>query len=253
MIASLAPLPHPAWVRDALGPVTGRGVRVAVIDSGWDVGLRVEGLRVEPGASFVGTTECSASPEDVQDRLGHGTSCATTVHRIAPDALLCPVRIFGATLETSIPEVRRAILWAVERGFDVVNLSLGTALPEAVVPLYAACEAALRAGTVVVAASSGAEGCYPAAFDNVLSVGAGPYTDPFRFVYREDDAVECLAARGIEGRVVSLGGEARVADGPSFAAPNVAGIAALIRERFPGSPLSRVRELLAGLSTSPPP
>lgn len=244
----LAPVPHPAWVREGLGPVTGRGVRVAVIDSGWDEAFPAAGVRTEPGAAFLG----SAAPDDVRDRLGHGTSCATTVHRIAPGAVLCPVRIFGATLETSVPEVRRALLWAVERRFDVVNLSLGTALPEAVVPLYAACEEALRAGTVVVAASSGGR-CYPAAFANVLSVGSGPYPDPFRFLYRPDEEVECLAARGIGGRVVSLRGEERAADGPSFAAPNVAGIVALFRERFPGCSLEGVRELLARFASSPPP
>ncbi|MBV9774399.1 MAG: S8 family serine peptidase, partial [Gemmatimonadetes bacterium] len=179
------------------------------------------------------------------DRTGHGTGCVTTLFRVAPDAEVYPVRVFDGTLETSVPALRDALLWAVREGFDVINLSLWTPRPDALVPLYAACEEARAAGSIVVAAAPReADHAYPAVFDNVLSVGVGPHDGPFEYEYHAGAAVECLAACGDRGWVTGLGGERIRASGSSFAAPNVAGIVALLRERYPAAPLDEVRALL---------
>lgn len=240
-----APLPRPRWVREALGGATGRGVRVAVIDSGWDHALRVPGLRLRPGVSFV---EGGGPSPDDGDRIGHGTACLATLFRVAPDAELCPVRVFGDTFETSVPVLQAALEWAVQERFDVISLSLWTPRADALVPLYTACEEARRAGLVVVAAAPGRpepERFYPAVFGNVLSVGMGPFGDPFRFAYRAGAGVECLAASGDHGAMLWRGGPRSEIWGSSFAAPNVAGIAALVRERHPSAGLDDVRIHLA--------
>ena len=211
------------------------------MDSGWDRTLVNHLVHLEEGAAFT-----DAGPRaDATDRVGHGTACITLAYRVAPGAAYCPVRVFEDRLETSVAALRGAVLWAVERGFDVVNLSLGTALEEAVLPLYEACERARDAGTVVVAASDPAgERRYPAIFENVVSVGTGPFADPFDYEFRPGNAVECLAC-GPEQETVWLGGEARRVRGSSYAAPNVTGLVALFRERHPRAPLDEVREFLA--------
>ncbi|HEX8430401.1 MAG TPA: S8 family serine peptidase [Longimicrobium sp.] len=238
----------PAWVRDALGGATGRGVRVGVIDSGWDRSLADP--RVVPGVGWTDPADDFAllRNDDDHDRLGHGTACADLILRLAPEAEIVPIRVFGGQLETSPGTLQAALHWAVEEGLDVINLSLGTTLEVALRPLYVICERARRAGRLVVAAGNNSgPWSYPAIFENVIGVSAARLSSPWEFRYRPDDAMEC-EAWGYDQPVKWLGGQTLVKSGTSFAAPNIAGIAALIMERHPGAPIERVRELLASFA-----
>jgi subtilisin len=238
-------LQAPEWVRGELGGATGRGVRVAVIDSGWD--RSIHDPRVLPGVSFVHPADdfAMARGDDDQDVLGHGTACADLILRIAPDARIIPVRVFGRVLETSPGTLQTALRWAIEAGVQVINVSLGTRLKGTLYPLYTACEIARQAGIVVVAAGDNArQWSYPAIFENVIGVDAARFDSPWHFHYRPDDAMECVAW-GVDHPVLWVGGERIPKQGTSFAAPNVAGIVALILERHPGATLEQVRDLLA--------
>jgi subtilisin len=235
----------PEWVRGELGGATGRGIRVAVIDSGWD--RSIEDPRVLPGVSFVHPADdfAMAQGDDDQDVLGHGTACADLILRIAPDARIVPVRVFGRVLETSPGTLQTALRWAIEAGVQVINVSLGTRLKGTLYPLYTACEIARQAGIMVVAAGDNArQWSYPAIFENVIGVDAARFDSPWHFRYRPDDAMECVAW-GVDHPVLWVGGERIPKQGTSFAAPNVAGIVALILERHPGATLEQVRDLLA--------
>jgi subtilisin family serine protease len=235
----------PAWVRDALGGATGRGVRVAVIDSGWD--RTIDDPRVLPGVSFVDPEDDFAlgQNDDDHDVLGHGTACADLVLRVAPNARVVPVRVFGKQLETSPGTIHAALVWAIEAGVQVINVSLGTRLEYALHPLYAVCERARRAGIIVVTAGHNAnDWSYPAIFENVIGVSAGRFASPYEFRYRAEHAMECVAW-GVEQEVTWLGGTRVVKHGTSFAAPNVAGIVALILEAHPGATIEEVREMLS--------
>lgn len=244
---------RPAWVRRELRSATGRGVRVAVVDSGWDRSL--VDPRVVPGIGLVSPENglAPARSDDDADRNGHGTACADLVLRVAPDAAVVPVRVFGRELETSPSVLCEAIRWAAERGIDVVNLSLGTHLEEALRPLYAACEVARRSGTVVVASGRRmADWGYPAVFENVIGVDAERFDSPFSYRYRHGQAAECLAW-GIDVPVRGLGGRPATQTGTSFAAPHIAGIVALFRERHPAASLEDVRGMLARHAMPEPP
>jgi subtilisin len=237
--------PPPAWVRDELGGATGRGVRVAVVDSGWD--RTQPEPRVLPGVSFVDPNDdlALARGDDDQDHLGHGTACADLILRIAPDARVVPVKVFGRILETSPGTLHAALVWALDAGVRVINVSLGTRLEGTLHPLYAVCEKARREGIVVVAAGHNAnDWSYPAIFENVIGVSAARFASPFEYHFRPEHAMEC-EAWGVEQPVRWIGGLRAVKDGTSFAAPNVAGIVALILERHPEATLDEVRELLA--------
>ncbi len=116
------PAARPAWLRDVLGDVTGRGVSVALVDSGRDV--EWDEPRIRPGEGLVGGgggLELEESSDD-RDRLGHGTAAADVLLRLAPGMEIHSLRVFGDRLETS-PEVIVASLdRAVELGVAIVNL-----------------------------------------------------------------------------------------------------------------------------------
>jgi subtilisin family serine protease len=242
-----APAPEgarPRWLDDAVGGATGRGVAVGVIDSGLDRGWRDPALSPGVGLLARGPGFVLERSGDWDDRIGHGTACAGIVRATAPNAAIVPIRVFDRRLATSIEVLIAALRWATERRLQVVNLSLGTRLEGALRPLYAACEEAARRGTVVVAAvDRPTRSSYPAVFANVLGVEAARFADPHRFLYRPDAAVECAAA-GCR-RVRWLGGGDHDFEANSYAAPYVAGLAALVLERAPGAGLEGVREFLA--------
>lgn len=235
---------NPFPLRDA----TGRGVRVGVIDTGWDRALADP--RILPGVGLVDPADDFAplaTPDD-HDRLGHGTACADLVLRLAPDASIVPIRVFGSQLETSPATLRAGLDWATEQRLPLVNLSLGTTLEEERAPLLAACRRAVAAGTLIVAAAPnhGAP-AYPAVFDEVIGVDADAFASRWHFRHRPGATIECTAS-GRDLRLRWRGGAEEVMSGTSFAAPHITGIVALILELHPGATLADVREMLARLA-----
>ncbi|HEX8211906.1 MAG TPA: S8 family serine peptidase [Longimicrobium sp.] len=239
----MTPEPPPR-IRELLGDATGRGVRVGVIDTGWDRTL--SDPRVLPGVGLTDPDDdfTLLRTDDDHDRLGHGTACADLILRLAPAATIVPIRVFGGQLETSPAALRAGIDWAAEESIPLVNLSLGTTLEHERAPLLAACARARRGGMLIVASSPNAgPATYPAAFDEVIGVDAGDFPSPWDFRHRPGALAECTAA-GTNQRLRWLGGCEEVMSGPSFAAPHITGIVALILERRPGAGLEQVREVL---------
>jgi subtilisin family serine protease len=235
----------PGWVREELGGATGSGIRVAVLDSGWD--RSIDDPRVLPGTGFVDPDDdfAMARNDDDHDVLGHGTACADVILGVAPDARIIPVKVFGNKLETSPGTLQAALEWAIEAGVQVINVSLGTRLKDWLHRLYLTCETARRQGIIVVAAGHNAnDWSYPAIFENVIGVSAARFGSPYDFHYRAEEAMECVGW-GVDRPVLWVGGERVLRHGTSFAAPGVAGIVALILERHPGAKLEDVREMLS--------
>jgi subtilisin family serine protease len=251
-------LRRPAWVEHDLGGASGRGVRVALLDSGVDPSWR--GPRWGRGVGLLDRAAAArqrfvlAADGDVDDLDGHGTACADVVLGMAPGVVIHPVRVFHRHRRTSLDVLLAGLRWAVEQGVDVVHLSLGSVLHSAAQPLYRACEEARRAGAVVVAATEPRRGVgYPAVFDNALGVAAGDFANVHDYLYRAEQAVECVAQG--RRRVRLLGGERRWGTATSYAAPHVTALVALFLETMGGPPtpssprdgtrLDRVRGLLA--------
>ena len=142
--------------------MTGRGVRVAVVDSGVHgghphVGGVAGGIHIAPDG---------AEKRDFTDRIGHGTAVAAAIREKAPDAEIWAVRVFGARLSTTASTLFRAIEWAAGRGVDLINLSLGTDRPEHRSAMAAVVGRAAGRGSLVVspAVHEGREwlpGCLP--------------------------------------------------------------------------------------------
>jgi Subtilase family len=104
----------------------GRGVTVAVVDSGIHAEHPHIGSRVIGGVCVLPAGDST----DWVDRIGHGTAVAAAIHEKAPLAELLSVRVFDRSLSTSAQSLADAIVWSADHGANLINLSLGTANPE---------------------------------------------------------------------------------------------------------------------------
>jgi subtilisin len=224
----------PAW---AWGGATGRGVRVAVVDSGVEADHpALEGcVEVDAGVAVSVDTDGNAvdHPGPHDDSFGHATAVAGIIHSLAPEARITSVKVLGPGLGGKAAGFLRGLGWAVEQGFDVINLSLGTTRKDWALPFYEVCDRAYFRGCLVVtAANNVARASFPSLYGSVTSVACNLATDPFRFHYNPDPPTEFLA-RGIDVDVAWRGGTYLKGTGNSYAAPHIAGIAALIRSKHP--------------------
>lgn len=224
----------PQW---AWGGATGRGVRVAVIDSGIEADHPdLDGcVEVEDGIAITldkaGDVIETVGPHD--DSFGHGTACAGIIHSLAPEARITSVKVLGAGLTGKAAAFLRGLAWAVEQGFDVINLSLGTTRKDWALPFYEVCdEGYFRNSVIVTAANNIVRPSFPSLFASVTSVASNLSKDPFRFHYNPEPPTEFLAP-GIDVDLAWLGGSRIVGTGNSYAAPHIVGIVALIRSKHP--------------------
>jgi type VII secretion-associated serine protease mycosin len=215
---------------------TGRGVTVAVVDTGVDASHPDLQHAVLPGIDLV-----DAGGDGRTDPNGHGTHVAGIIagaadgagmEGLAPDVRILPVRVLGRDGSGDDAVIAAGILWALRNGAQVINLSLGGIERD---PLLAdAVDRAVSAGVVVVAAAgnSGASGevMYPAAHPTVLAVAATGPDDKTSLFSTRGDYVD-LAAPGSMILSSYPGGQYRYESGTSMAAPFVSAAAAVLLER----------------------
>jgi subtilisin family serine protease len=127
---------------------TGRGVRIAVIDSG----VHAAHPHVQGVAGGIGIDHAGLTHDDLVDRLGHGTAVAAVLREKAPAAEILAVKVFDRELSTTGDALVAALRWARNHDVRLVNLSLGTANPSHEAALRAEVRAADAAGVIVVAA-----------------------------------------------------------------------------------------------------
>ncbi|MDG4806084.1 S8 family serine peptidase [Micromonospora sp. WMMD1120] len=247
---------------------TGKGVSVAVLDTGVDATHPDLVGKVAEARNFTEVT-------DGRDTVGHGTHVASTIagsgaasdgryRGVAPDATL----LDGKVCEDqgcSDSAILAGMEWAaVEKKAAVVNMSLsGWDTPE-IDPLEEAVQT-LTAQTgalfVLAAGNDGTDGSVgsPASADAGLAVGAVDRDDELAgFSSRGprvgDDAlkpditapgVDIVAARSANGVIGDPVGDRYVAiSGTSMATPHVAGSAALLAQQHPGWPADRLKATL---------
>jgi minor extracellular serine protease Vpr len=170
-------------LKDALNSnVTGKGIKVAVIDTGVNYSQPILGGGIGPNYKVVGGYDFVDKDNDPMDIDGHGTAVAAIIAGkddrftgMAPDASILAYRAITEVRETSTAAIVQAINRAVLDGANVINISLGSAVSDAALGI--AINHAVDAGIVVVAAAgnsgpSGGSIDYPSALNDVISVGA---------------------------------------------------------------------------------
>lgn len=266
---------------------TGRGVRVAVLDTGVDGRHPSLSGRMLPGRDFVDDDRNASEPAVANGAAwGHGTHVAGLIALVAPNARIMPVRVLDPDGVGNSWVLAEALLWAADPdgnpatddGADVINMSLGTLARTDVldaIARIAACQPAVaddpvgdrsdpgyadderrcaaRPGSVLVAAA-GNDGSrvrqYPAAESvyGLISVGASRPNGTIATFSNFGSWVR-LAAPGQRITSTLPGGHWGTWSGTSMAAPLVAGTAALVRERAPGLSAKDVAQRLRRASS----
>ncbi|MEW2440841.1 S8 family serine peptidase [Micromonospora marina] len=247
---------------------TGKGVRVAVLDTGVDLTHPDLAGKVAQSRNF---TE-EADPDDI---VGHGTHVASTIagtgaasggkyRGVAPDATLLSGKVcevYGCTDSAILAGMQWA---AAEQRATVVNMSLSGGDTPEVDPLEEAIGTLTEQyGTlfVISAGNDGADGSVgsPATADAALAVGAVDRNDELAdFSSRGPRAgdgaikpditapgVEIVAARAANGQIGDPVGDRYASlSGTSMSAPHVAGAVALLAQRHPGWTPARYKATL---------
>src|SRR5229473_3657293 len=226
--------------------LTGRGVRVAVVDSGIDT--EHPDLKGKVKESVEAVTEdgrIEFRPSTSGDQAGHGTACAGIIASIAPDADLYSVKVLGPKASGSGDMFLVGLDYAIKQKFRVINLSLGTTKRDFFAPLHDLLDRAYQSGCIVVSAANNLPyPSYPSIFSSsVVSVVKRSGGDPFNFGYRYGQVIE-LVAPGVEVTTTWPGGGYRQLTGNSFACPYIVGIIALIKEAYPNLTPFQVKSIL---------
>ncbi|MGH9041037.1 MAG: S8 family serine peptidase, partial [Acidimicrobiia bacterium] len=233
---------------EAWDVTTGAGDLVlAVVDSGVSSGHPDLAGRLLPGRDFVDGDDF---PEDT---LSHGTRVATVAAARANDAgmsgvawraKVLPVKVVDDDGFTSTANLAAGIVWAADHGADVINISIG-GRPSSLAILDAIRYAQDRDILIVVAAGNSRTYAtsFPADADGVLAVGAVDHAGHLAPFSNWGSWVDLVApGTGILAGVP--GGTYAAADGTSFAAPIVSGVALLARARFPHESAAQIAERL---------
>ncbi len=238
------------WYMDAIDfaavkdvGVTGKGVKIAVVDSG----LKVDHPDLDQSKILEGyNCIANGTATDYNDNYGHGTAVtgiiaaqldnAMGIAGVAPNASIIPIKITdGKTLTFS--SILLGLNKAIACECDIINLSLGGKIsdPDALAELKAVIDKAVDNGIIVVSAVGNygtSDVYYPAGFDNVIGVGS----------LEKDMSIATFSQRNnsvfvtVPGRsLVSLAytGGTKAESGTSVSTPIVTGIVALVKEAFP--------------------
>jgi len=223
-----------AWTISTGGPIV-----VAVLDSGVDGEHPDLAGKVLPGFNTL-----SGNP-DARDDNGHGTAVAgliaastdngTGIAGLCWDCRILPVKVVDASGVGNDASLAAGIRWAADNGARVINMSLGGEGESRL--LREAIDYATARGIVLVAASgnerqSGNPVSYPAAYPNVIAVGATGNTDAITDFSNTGDYID-LAAPGVGLWTTLPGGRYGPPNGTSFSSPYVAGAAALVLTQRP--------------------
>lgn len=280
---------------DNIGSFQGQGVTIAIIDTG----VYYNHPHLSPNIK-INTSEQSSNGVDNDsngliddyvgwdfyngdaypiDDNGHGTHvaglAASTFSGIAPKAKILPIKVLGANGAGDLATIAQGILYAIDQGADIINLSLGGSVPNLSNDLQKLINSVKFAQTndaLIIAASGngGSDGVgdcndgepiYPANIDsnNIVSVASVNRYDQITNYSNFGVKTVDIAAPGgdqFTGALLSTGipncnGPCQATDttyveniGTSMATPIVAGVAALIKSKHLGHSFSQVKEIL---------
>lgn len=227
-------------------------VTIAIVDSGINPNHPEFAGHLVPGYDFIN------NDDDPTDDHGHGTHVAGIAAAelngigtvgVCPQCSLMPVKVLNQRNGGTWGSVSKGILFAVDNGADVINLSLGATITSTT--LISSVQYALNNDVVVVAAAGNMASntpFYPAAVPGVIGVSGTDSHDQYWQISNYGDYIDVSApAVNIYSSyydLVNTSGYAYMS-GTSMASPFVSGLAALIRSRRPELTVEEVTNLIA--------
>jgi subtilisin len=216
---------------------TGKGIRVAVVDTGIDYSHPDLYGRIGEGYNAI---KPGWPPHDDN---GHGTHMSGIIAAcraengitgIAPEVTIYPIKAFDNQGSAYIRQIISSIDWCVYKKVHVINMSFG--MKQRTSELQSALSRASRAGIIIVA-SSGNDGRrgwvdYPAKYKHVLSVGAHTKKGKISPFSNQSSSID-IYAPGESIRSCWLGGGYRSISGTSMATSHVSGVIALLLQQKP--------------------
>ncbi|PNY80902.1 S8 family peptidase [Deinococcus koreensis] len=233
----------------------GKGVKVAVIDTGVDLKHPALEGHLSPASEWKDYVDGDAVPQEMDSSAGaygHGTGVAGIILQVAPEATILPIRVLRPDGSGDLSALVQAIGWAIDRGADVINLSLGSDTTSAALSNMLGLATTRGVFTVASSGNTGGQNVtYPAA-DTALkaagtyliSVGSVDGSDSLSSFSNYGKALDLLAPGE---NVVTAAPDSQIAawSGTSFAAPQVTGALALaLGQGF--SPAQLQKKLLEG-------
>lgn len=220
-------------------------VKVAVLDSGIDYDndiIITDSINLVPGEE-----EMSAF---FMDDTGHGTSVAGIIAAEDNDEGITgindKIELYSARVlhddTAPVSRVVEGIYWAIDKRVNIINISFST--PEDSQLLKKAINDAYKAGILIVAAAGNDENVeYPAAYEEVVAVGAVDCEGNKSADSAGGDELE-LVAPGEKVKSSALLGGSVVVSGTSLSAPHVVGVASLLWEKDLSVSNKFIRDLL---------
>lgn len=215
-----------SWVKS-----TGKGIKIAVVDTGIDYTHTDLDANVKDCVTFVtGTSDC-------KDDNGHGTHVAGTIAAennsigvvgVAPDAWLYGVKVLNRKGSGWTSDVIAGIDWSNSNGMQVITMSLGSSFDNSA--LHLAVDTAYNNGIVIVAAAGNDYGgaiIYPANYSSVIAVTATDKNNAIASFSNIGTKAE-LAAPGVSIFSTYKGGTYATLSGTSMATPHVTGAVAVL-------------------------
>jgi len=210
-------------------------VTIAIVDSGIDLAHVDLAAKIVPGYDFINSDSVA------QDDYGHGTHVAGIAAAITDNGLgvagvswgarLMPVKVLNSLGNGSFAGLAEGIIWAVDNGAQVLNMSLGGTASPAPLTLQDAVNYAYGKGALMVAAAGNDaknEPFYPADFDHVIAVAATDSSNVKAGFSDFGPAID-LAAPGVSIYSTLPGDIYGSLSGTSMASPFVAGLASILR------------------------
>src|SRR5690606_26628364 len=210
--------------------ITGKGVKVAILDSGLN---NHSELRTEYIMEGYNSVDPNNQP---LDDFGHGTFVTGVIaatHNdkgfigFAPDVELYPVKVLDQYGVGEIENVVSGIEWCIENDIDIINMSFAVSKDHKI--LKDAIQTALNAGIIIVASgknSSGGIVVYPASYEGVISVTA--IDQKFKIADTSPQGKIDYSAPGIDIITTTHDGKYQYFSGNSIATPYITGIIALL-------------------------
>ncbi len=237
---------------------TGKGVTVAVIDTGVDLDHPEFRGRIVKGYDFVNNDRIADDDE------GHGTHVAGTIAAgdngsditgVAFDAKIMPLKVLSADGSGNGSDIISAIYWAADNGADVINMSFGGEEPAK--GERDAIKYASKKGVVVVSAAgneySRSPG-YPAAFAEEVGIAVGAVDKSGRMANFSNLAgnktINYVTGPGVDILSANRGNRYTKLDGTSMATPHVAGVAALLKSENGNLSANEIENLLTYSSSN---